>query len=275
MTSAGDAPAPPPPRALLLTVLGLYVRELGGWVSVGRLIDLMGCVNVEAQAVRTLVARLKKNGFLVSEKRDGAAGYALSEYGLSVLAEGDQRIFSREEHQESDWVIAVFSVPESERERRHALRSRLSWLGFATIASGTWVAPAHAAEAAQLVLERDGLDRYVELFHADHLGFGDLRTLVGQWWDLKGIDARYGEFISAYEPLLSRWQRTPGPHERMEVFADYVRLLTSWRQLPYLDPGLPASLLPADWKSVAAAQLFARLQAVLEAPSRQYATALA
>lgn len=274
MTSAGDALQPPPPRALLLTVLGLYVRELGGWISVGRLIDLMGCVSVEAQAVRSLVARLKKSEFLVSEKRDGAAGYALSEYGLSVLAEGDQRIFSRAEHQESDWVIAVFSVPESERERRHALRSRLSWLGFATIASGTWVAPAHAAEAAQLVLKRDGLDRYVELFHADHLGFGDLHTLVGQWWDLNGIDARYEEFISAYEPLLTRWQQSPEPHEQMEAFADYVRLLTSWRQLPYLDPGLPTVLLPAGWKSGAAAALFARLQAVLEAPARQYATHL-
>ncbi|MGZ4531938.1 MAG: PaaX family transcriptional regulator, partial [Mycobacteriaceae bacterium] len=170
------------------------------------------------------------------------------------------------------WVIAVFSVPESERERRHALRSRLSWLGFATIASGTWVAPAHAAEAAQEVLERDGLDRYVELFHADHLGFGDVRVLVGQWWDLDGIHARYEEFINAYEPLMERWQRPPATEEHQEVLADYVRLLTSWRQLPYLDPGLPAALLPAGWKSVAAAQLFTRLQAVLEAPARQYAT---
>ena len=137
------------------------------------------------------------------------------------------------------------------------------------------MAPAHAAEAAQLVLKRDGLDRYVELFHADHLGFGDLHTLVGQWWDLTGIDARYEEFISAYEPLLSRWQRAPEPDEQMEVLADYVRLLTSWRQLPYLDPGLPAPLVPAGWKSVPATRLFASLQAVLEAPARQYATHLA
>jgi len=146
---------------------------------------------------------------LVGDNRDGVAGYALSAYGESVLAEGDRRIFKREEPQESDWVLAVFSVPESEREKRHALRSRLTWLGFATISSGTWIAPAHVADDARLMLARDGLEQYVELFHADHLGFGDVRELAGEWWDLPGIDARYRGFIS-----------------------DYVRVLTTWRELP-------------------------------------------
>ena len=273
MTSAGTPPAPQSPRALIFTVLGLYLRELGGWISVSRLIELMGHVGIEAQAVRSAISRLKKRGVLISERRDGTAGYALSEYAESVLAEGDRRIFTREEPQEADWVLAVFSVPESERDKRHALRSRLSWLGFATISSGTWIAPAHVAEDARLVLARDGLDRFVELFHADHLGFGNVETLVQKWWNLPGIDARYREFIAEHEPLLTVWRSRRRPSEFAEqAFADYVRVLTTWRQLPYLDPGLPPTLLPADWSRSQAASLFDALQAVLEAPAHAYVT---
>jgi phenylacetic acid degradation operon negative regulatory protein len=262
---------PPSPRALIFTVFGLYVRELGGWISVSRLIELMAVVGLEPQAVRSAVSRLKKRGILLSERREGVAGYALSEYAENVLAEGDRRIFRREQPQEADWVLAVFSVPEAERDKRHALRSRLSWLGFATISSGTWIAPAHAADDARLVLARDDLDRFVELFHADHLGFGDVVTLVGKWWDLSGIDARYREFIAECRPLVATWESRPRPLEHSaEAFADYVRVLTRWRQLPYLDPGLPPTLLPAEWSGAPAASLFATLQARLEGPAHHH-----
>jgi phenylacetic acid degradation operon negative regulatory protein len=273
--TTASPPAPQSPRALIVTVFGLYVRELGGWISVSRLIDLMGHVGIEPPTVRSSVSRLKKRGVLESERRGGVAGYALSEYGESLLAEGDLRIFVREEPQESDWVLAVFSVPESRRHERHALRSRLSRIGFATIASGTWIAPAHVADEARLVLAREGLEHYVELFHADHLGFGDLRSLAAEWWDLAGIDARYREFVAAYESLLTRWRADPPPSGRTkQAFADYVRVLTTWRQLPYLDPGLPPALLPDDWSGARAAELFAELKQVLEQPAHDYVTSL-
>ena len=272
MTVDEIAQAGPTPRALIITVFGLYVRDLGGWISVSRLIELMSHVGIDAPAVRSSVSRLKKRGILVGGRRDGVAGYALSEYAESVLAEGDRRIFRREQPQEADWVLAVFSVPESERAKRHALRARLTWLGFATISSGTWIAPAHVADDTRLVLARDGLERYVELFHADHLGFGDVETLVAKWWDLPGIDARYRQFAAECDPVLRRWQEPGTTADAEAAFADYVRVLTAWRELPYLDPGLPPALLPSDWAGVPAARLFAEVQGLLEPRARDYVT---
>jgi phenylacetic acid degradation operon negative regulatory protein len=262
------------PRALIVTVFGLYVREAGGWISVSRLIALMGRVRIDAQAVRSSVSRLKKRGVLLSERRGNVAGYALSPYAEDVLAEGDRRIFRRQEPAASDWVLAVFSVPESERDKRHALRSRLTSLGFGTVSSGVWIAAGHAADDVLEALARDGLERYVDLFHADHLGYGGLADRVAQWWDLESIDARYRQFLTAYRPLVDRWaaRRRPSEHSA-EAFADYVQALTSWRQLPYLDPGLPADLLPADWSGRAAADLFAELKSTLEGPAHEYVAA--
>jgi phenylacetic acid degradation operon negative regulatory protein len=125
-------------------------------------------------------------------------------------------------------------------------------------------------------LARDGLERYVDLFHADHLGYDDLANRVTQWWDLDSIDARYRQFLTTYRPMLDRWaaRRRPSQHGA-EAFADYVRALTSWRQLPYLDPGLPAELLPPDWSGRAAAELFAELKATLEGPAHSFVASAA
>jgi phenylacetic acid degradation operon negative regulatory protein len=144
-------------------------------------------------------------------------------------------------------------------------------LGFGTASSGVWVAPAHLRDATAEVLRRLGLDTYADLFHAEHLAFGDLGEKVRQWWDLEQLETLYEDFLSVHTPALGRWQRRQAGHDG-EAFADYVAALTDWRRLPYLDPGLPAELLPADWAGIRAADLFFALRAQLEEPARAHVT---
>lgn len=250
----------PRPRALIVTIYGLYAREAGGWLSVGSLIRLMSEIGVDEPAVRSSISRLKRRGILEAERVGGAAGYGLSERARSILDEGDRRIFQRPRATRDDgWVLAVFSVPESERQKRHMLRSRLSWLGFGTVGAGVWIAPDHLEAETRDVLERYELAPYVDLFHAGYLGFGDVHEQVSSWWDIEGLQRLYEEFYREHRPVLDRWRRRRRVDEGA-AFADYVRALTAWRRLPYLDPGLPPELLPADWLGVKAADLFFALR---------------
>ena len=68
---------------------------------------------------------------------------------------------------------------------------------------------------------------------------------------------------------MRHWEHNGPPGER-EAFAGDVRVLTDWRRLPYLDPGLPAELLPEGWVGIRAADLFFALRALLEEPARTY-----
>lgn len=264
-----EAGAQSRPRSLIVTAFGAYARETDGWLSVAALVRLLAALGVEEPAVRSSVSRLKRRGVLIAERRSGAAGYAVSpEFRLEV-AEGDRRIFNRPAGLLADgWVLAAFSVPESERRMRHRLRSRLTWLGFGTVSPGVRIAPAHLAADTTTVLQRLRLSSYVDLFRADYLAFADLQERVGRWWDLDELGRRYDGYVQAWEPVLAAWRRRRSV-EPSEAFADYVTALDAWRRLPFLDPGLPVELLPRDWPGARAADVFFGLRERLAEPAHE------
>lgn len=258
---------------LIITLFGLYARSEHNWLSVASVVRLMADLGVDGQAVRSSVSRLKRRGVLHSQRHTGAAGYSLSDSTLAMLAEGDVRIFERRRAVADDgWLVVVFSVPESEREKRHALRATLTRLGFGTAAPGVWIAPGNLARETRQTLDRRGLSAYVDIFSGDHLAFGDLRSKVRAWWDLDELTALYADFLQAYRPVLDRV--SAGGTTPLEAFRMYVPMLTQWRRLPYRDPGLPLSLLPPGWNGVTAGELFDDLNSALSAPAREHALAV-
>jgi phenylacetic acid degradation operon negative regulatory protein len=265
-----DVGAQARPRSLIVTIFGAYARDSDGWLSVASLVRLLSAVGVEEPAVRSSVSRLKRRGVLVAERRAGAAGYGLSQEFRTEFDEGDRRIFRRPAGRlEDGWVLAAFSVPESERRMRHQLRTRLTWLGFGTVAPGVRVAPAHLADDTRRVLARVGLSTYVDLFRADYLDFADLRDEVSRWWDLDELARRYGGYLDTWQPVLAGWRRRRAVEPR-DAFRDYMGTLDAWRRLPFLDPGLPAELLPRGWQGARAADVFFGLREHLSGAAHRF-----
>ncbi|MCW4354658.1 PaaX family transcriptional regulator [Hoyosella sp. YIM 151337] len=259
-----------PPRRLIVTIYALYARETQNWLSVSSLVRLLGDLGVDEPSVRSSISRLKRRGILVSHRKDGVVGYALSESALDIIHEGDQRIFHTSRASVSDgWLMAVFSIPESERGKRHAIRTILTSKGFGTTAPGVWIAPAHLQQGTADALRAAGLDQFVDLFRAEHIAFADLREKVAQWWNLDQLHELYAEFIDQFQPLYHRVTDRPEISPR-DAFVAYVQMLTTWRRLPYLDPGLPLELLPGDWNGATAATIFNRLQQVLAEPAHDH-----
>lgn len=269
MSSAKDGAAAPP-RALIVTLYGLYARESGGWLSVATLVRLMAALEVDEPAVRSAISRLKRRGVITAARVEGSAGYTIAEHTRRMLDLGDRRIFDARRAELSDgWLLAVFSVPEAEREKRHLLRSRLAWLGFGTVSSGIWIAPQHLEDEAREVLAGEGFGPYVDLFRADHLGFEDLANKISIWWDLAELDELHLQFERTHTAVLDSWKRRRSV-EGAEAFSDYVRALTAWRRLPYLDPGLPVSVLPPDWSGTRAAAIFQAIRDRLAEPAHRF-----
>ncbi|WP_181806837.1 PaaX family transcriptional regulator [Streptomyces shenzhenensis] len=258
---------------LIITLFALYARGEHNWLSVASVIRLMADLGVEGQAVRSAISRLKRRGVLRGERHQGAAGYAVCDGTLEVLEDGDTRIFERHRATAGDgWLVVVFSVPESERDKRHALRTALTRLGFGTAAPGVWVAPGILADETRRTLQRLGLTPYVDIFTGDHFAYGDLSAKVRAWWDLDELAALYAGFLERYRPVSER--AAAGAIPAREAFGIYLPLLTEWRRLPYRDPGLPLSLLPPAWMGETAGALFEELDKTLREPARAHALAV-
>jgi phenylacetic acid degradation operon negative regulatory protein len=278
MAEANDIPdlaAALPHQHLIVTVYGLYSRPRGGPFAVAELIALLSALGVEAAGVRSAVSRLKKRGILVSIKRGNSAAYGLAPDLEDVFTAGDERIFaSRRASKDDHWMLASYSVPESQRHLRHKLRSILTKAGCGQVSPGLWIAPGNLADEVGLQLERAGLMDYVDLFRATHLTEQHLRQKVGQWWDLSALEASYDEFLGRHEPLLAQWTHEDAtdvsPAAVRQAFADYVPMVTQWRKMPYLDPGLPEEYLPNNWRGLAAQQVFTRLHRMLEPGAYRY-----
>jgi phenylacetic acid degradation operon negative regulatory protein len=254
------------PRALFLDVYGPFVRPLGGWIAIADLVRLMDELGVDADIVRSTASRMTKDGLL--ERRPGprhVQGYALSEKLHRALEIGDRRIFEahRPARLSDGWLIVTFSIPETDRQLRHLLRSRLVWLGFGNLAPGVWVAPRRLLGDVRKVVASFGLERYVDIFSARFEGPGELQDVVRRAWELDELAAGYQRFLADHGPVLERWRRPPTAEDGCRAFVDYVMTLTRWRRLPFLDPGLPAELLPDGWPGHAASRAFIRLARAL------------
>ena len=252
--------------SLLRTIVGSYLRSLGGWIASAALMELMTTVGVNQTRTRTAILRVRGKGILAPEERDGRTGYALQPAALPRLARGDRRIFSPRVMSATDrWCLVSYSIPESQRQLRHQLRRHLSGIGCGAVSAALWICPGYLTGEVEEILSDLGVRGSAAIFLVGETRFdGGLERAVAQWWDLPAIASTHDAFLSAYgslgtERLTSR-----------QAFASWIGCLDAWRVIPYVDPGLPAAWLPADWPGKRSIPLFADLRERLEDLSGRY-----
>src|SRR5262249_60598383 len=143
-------------------------------------------------------------------------------------------------------VVVVERVVD--RAGRERLRSALGYLGYACVDGSTWISPRPSVELdALLAAERIRAER----FHASY--DGDARRLAARAWDIDGLANGYRNWLERARELVR--PATENQSDK-EVFAIRSELVHEWRKFLFVDPGLPAELLPARWPGKGASELF-------------------
>jgi phenylacetic acid degradation operon negative regulatory protein len=252
-------------RSLLMTILGEYVLPAGEPVWTSTLVGVLGMLGVEEKSARQALARSAAEGWLSSERVGRRVRWQLTPPGRRLLVEGAKRIYGFGSGQgawDGKWLVILVSLPESTRDLRHKLRTRLSWAGFGAPAPGVWIAPQIESETdAKLVLDELKLSHQAISFIASCGAVGNEQEMVAAAWNLGEIAERYEQFIDDFSGLNPR---TPDA-----VLLSQARLVHEWRRFPFLDPQLPADLLPPRWSGTTATALFNDLHGKWRDPAQQ------
>jgi len=242
----------PSARSLLLTVLGEFVHPRRGQVWTATLVEALGAFGIEEKSARQALFRAAGEGLMASTRHGRRVRWQVTAAGEQLLREGTERIYGfmrTPRPWDGRWLVLTVSVPESQRQLRHRLRTRLTWLGLGSPSPGLWVVPDAGKEAAvsAVVEELDLRDRAFA-WAGPALTVGDPGKLISAAWDLDDVEKRYLAFIDQFDDVK--------PPTALEAFVNQVRLVQEWRRFPFLDPDLPSELLDHDWPGPRAAATF-------------------
>lgn len=253
-------------RSVLMTLLGEYVLPHGAPVWTSTLVEVLGLFGIEEKSARQALSRVAAEGWLGSERVGRRVRWSLTAQGHRLLSEGAHRIyeFGREQDDwDGRWLMLFVSVPEAKRDLRNRVRTRLTWAGFGSPQPGVWVCPntRRQAEAARIVGEL-GVESPSMSFVARFGAIGEVGDLVARAWDLSDLDVRYGDFIDEFSGVR--------PTTGQNALHAQTLLVHEWRRFPFLDPRLPAALLPENWSGAKAAELFHRKHEEWRAESQRH-----
>ena len=259
-------------RGLVFALFGDYLRYRGGQIRLRGLIALMDCFAVPESTVRVVVARLRKEGWLVSRRDGRETTYVLTEAGRRRLENGYSRIFERvTEPWDGQWHMVIYSVPETERALREQLRRRLYWLGFGPLSSSVWLSPHDRIDAVTAAFADRSVIR-IDTFSARSGSARVDREMAARSWDLDGLNREYAELLERYRPRLDRY-RAGQPRGR-DALVERVQLVGYYRAFPPKDPDLPERLLPEGWAGRAAHAVFLEAHELLRDPAEAFVTEL-
>src|SRR5450432_2022004 len=135
--------------SLIITVFGDAIAPRGGAVTLGSLIRLAQPFGLTERLVRTSVALLAREDWLVARRHGRRAEYRLSAGGAARFEQATARIYGPAPQDWSgQWTLLLLPGASA---RRH-LREELRWLGFGELRSGLSAHPAVTPEQARAAL---------------------------------------------------------------------------------------------------------------------------
>jgi len=263
---------------MLFTLFGDYVYPEGGDIWLGSLVRIGGALSMSEVAVRSAVARLAGERWIVARRSGRRSFYRLSPSGRALIEEGTRRIYHADGRAwDGRWCLLTYSIPEKRRALRDRMRKQLAWLGFGPLGSGTYVAPRDVSAEVRRLADRLGAGKFAKTFVARGAAGTDDAHIVRQCWDLQRIGASYERFIARYAPLFARDRRRKERGELDDADAFIVRftLTHDFRRFPFIDPDLPHTLLPKNWAGMRARKLFDAYHAMLTSGAVRFFAAAA
>ena len=229
--------------SVIVSLFGDLARQPGNRLSGAALGRIIGPVGIRPEAIRVAVHRLRKDGWLESQRSGRESQHFLSAFGREQSAAVSPRIYSRTPESGMDWHLII----AEEASGVHILDDLLLTESHVSIgrnvAIGAGPAPTDSGEL---------------------LVFSTTPVSVPGWFrdkvcppDLNRACQQLAADLAAVRALLGP-ERDPSP---LQVATLRTLIVHRWRRVALRYPDLPTAFFPADWPGEACReQVFALLE---------------
>ena len=212
--------------SILVTIFGDLAQNPEDEISGSLLSSLTKMIDIKPQAMRVALHRLRRNGWIITEKSGRTSKHRLSEFGLNQSVVASPRIYARTVDIPDTWHM-IFTNPETQSEDKHFLTR-----GYRSILPGVFIGKGKGPE--------DTTDLLVIA--------GDL-SAIPKWLQSSIADMAIVEEFSILKQSLDIVKHTldkgytPTPIETAVI---RTLIVHSWRRIVLRQPDLSLELLPEN-----------------------------
>jgi phenylacetic acid degradation operon negative regulatory protein len=216
-------------------------RPLAGPV----LVALLGALGMSEATARATILRMRRRGWLSSTRRGPVVEYALAEPARRMAGSVLAPVVGARPAWDGVLAGLLFTVPESERAYRDALRRTAVQAGFGLLRPGLLVT-VDGARWARVEGVLASAPAGTRLLRAElRLDADDARTAASEAWPLEQLAATYRTQVEELRRTAERLHQAP-PSGAAAVRAMWESM-TPISTTAIEDPTLPSELLPRDW----------------------------
>lgn len=207
----------------MISVFGELTQDKGARISGNLLRHISEQVGIKPEAMRVAIHRLRKDGWIDSERHGRNSAYFLTELGRAQSASASPRIYSP--NQAADTASFAMFNPGQPIHHDEPL--------------GVWISSNVLITSANL----DTAQTFVTPIHKD--------TFIPEWMTAKICDENMVEMSAIFAAKLAYIK----PHidgapdlSILEIAALRVLLIHNWRRIVLKTPLLPDYIFPSDWR---------------------------
>lgn len=208
------------------------------------LLRVLADLGLSGSAARSLLLRMRRHGWLSSERVGRQARYRLT----PVIDVAQTRLGRQLQGERPPWSGSfngvLYEVPQRHRAFRDRLRRSAQLLGYVVLRPGLLVATSDRWDELTSLLPPHP-DGSQVLRTRLTLSAGDSRLMAADLWHLDELAARYRAVLADARARTDRVARHPPRRE--EAFRAFVASTFPLYDVGTQDPDLPTVLLPPDW----------------------------
>lgn len=233
--------------SLIVTLFGDMAQAENDRISATQLAKITEILGIKPEATRVALHRLRKDGWLISEKSGRNSRYGLSEFGRSQSMAASARIYGETSAKSGDWHVLI--LPSKPLAARNAMAKPLLENGYKALNNSVLLGQGSAPEQDEFLV----------------LAAGD--TPVPDWVSVQVFSKSMAAEITSFSLRLQSAKKTLNTgFTPLETVALRVLIVHHWRRLVLRLPEMPDALQPKNWPEPQCRRLVHELLKQLQRP---------